>query len=550
MAALKIEEFDKLNLEYQKDPASWMQKILGVKEWWPHQHKITDAIVKYDLVLIYATHSMSKTFTMGRVGLWFYSVFENSIVITTAPTFRQVSDLLWGEIRSAFKSAVYCLTGKLLDVTLKFTDKWYMKGFSPRKEAGTDSKEQKGSTFQGYHSDYVLIIFDEAVGITHDQWIMADGLMTSGVKVKWVAIANPTTRNCEFFERTKSFEWFKVKITCFDSPNMIANGFTNKDKLEAEINRLKAMPQDEALSIIANYKKPVPYLLSAQWVVSRVAKWGMTHPLSLSKAFGEFPEDDENTAVKYSHVQLAVERSKEIVDPSERFIGVDVARYGSDSSVLTDLIDYIQDDKVKVVKRATTEVTGEAIRMINDSQYVHLPTKVLVDCTGIGSGVHDELKQAQREKVIPSHIQIVEIHFGQGFIAKENDSKTKKKELKKDSREYFNLKAKMFDKLGSDMEKKLSLLPDDAYLEELPTILFSYDTKGRIVIESKKDYKKRTGKPSPDDSDSLALANLGRYVDDDIGSFMGHPTQKPLSKDINRKSTLNKIRARIKATEY
>ncbi|MCK5017211.1 MAG: hypothetical protein KAS32_09070, partial [Candidatus Peribacteraceae bacterium] len=34
---------------------------------------------------------------------------------------------------------------------------------------------------------------------------------------------------------------------------------------------------------------------------------------------------------------------------------------------------------------------------------------------------------------------------------------------------------------------------------------------GRMQMESKDDYKKRTQRPSPDHSDSLALANHGRH---------------------------------------
>lgn len=550
MGAKQLETFLRLNKEYQKNPAKWMHDILGVKTLEPYQHKILDAVVRYDQVLVYATHSVSKTWTMARVALWFYSVYSDSIVITTAPTARQVTDLLWGEIREAFKGAIYRLHGRLLDNALKFKDKWYMKGFSPKKGADAGSKEQQGSSFQGYHSENILIIFDEAVGITHDVWVMADGLLTSGKVVKFVGIANPTTRNSEFFNRTKLLEYKKVKLTCFDSPNLVANGFTDKDSLEAEIDRLRAMPQDEALSEISKYKKPVSYLLSAQWVVTRVMKWGMNHPLSLSKAFGEFPEDDENVAIKYSHIQASVARSREIQADAERLIGVDVARYGADKSVITDLIGYVQDDICAIEKRATTEVTGQLIRLINDSAHVGRPTKVLIDCTGIGSGVHDELKEAQRENIVPAHIQIVEIHFGQGFTPKENDSKEKKKEAKRDAKEYSNMKAKMFDKLGQDIENHLALMPEDEYLEELPTIMFSYDTKGRMVIESKKDYKKRTGKASPDYSDSLALANLGRYIDNDIGTFKGHPKKTPLTKTKNRKDSLAKIGARIKSTEF
>ncbi len=60
---------------------------------------------------------------------------------------------------------------------------------------------------------------------------------------------------------------------------------------------------------------------------------------------------------------------------------------------------------------------------------------------------------------------------------------------------------------------------ETVYAEELPTINKDYNKKGQLVIESKKDYKKRTGRGSPDSSDSLALANFGRYDEIKIGVF-------------------------------
>ncbi|MFQ5786715.1 MAG: hypothetical protein ACE5H1_01915, partial [Thermodesulfobacteriota bacterium] len=420
------EDFEPILLEYRKNPALWFEEVLGVTTLEPYQRELLEDIVKYDQVAVRATHSISKTWTLARVALWFYSCFEEAIVITTAPTDRQVKTLLWGEIRDAFKKSKYPLSGRLLDKELKDTDKWYMMGFSTKKEAGAD-KDQKGSTFQGFHSKHVMIIFDEATGIPPDVFKMAEGLMTSGTIVKWICIANPTTRNCEFFSCFKDASWKNIHLSCFDSPNMIANGLTDKEKLEEEILRLKCLPEDERLAQIAEYKKPVPYLLTAQWVVSRVMKWGINHPLSLSKAYGEFPLDEDNVRIQFNSVQNAIDREIENNADIDRFIGVDVARFGTDKTILTDLIDYEQIGVEVYVKRDVAEVTGHVVRLINSPSRFTINTKVLVDCTGIGAGVKDNLIDLQRDGKVDKSVDIVEIHFGGKFPIPEDATDQQKK---------------------------------------------------------------------------------------------------------------------------
>ena len=69
----------------------------------------------------------------------------------------------------------------------------------------------------------------------------------------------------------------------------------------------------------------------------------------------------------------------------------------------------------------------------------------------------------------------------------------------------------LFDLLARDLQRNLKLLNDDIYKKQLPTIISDIDGKSRFKIESKETYKARTGESSPDDSDSLALANFARY---------------------------------------
>lgn len=523
---------------YIEDPSLYVEQALGSDTLEDYQREILLELTKYDRIAIKACHSVGKTWLMARAALWFFNLFPNSIVITTAPTHRQVKALLWGEIRDAYKNAIAPLGGRLLDTELKLSDKHYMMGFSPQVKAGVGNKEQQGSSFQGFHSDYVLVIFDEATGIHPDVWVMAEGLQTSGKIVKFVAIANPTTRNCKFFECFSDPSWKNLKISCFDSPNMIANGFTDKQKLQDEIDRLSCLNDEQRLEEIQAYEKPVPYLLTAQFVVPYVMRLGINHPLVLSKVFGEFPANDDNVLVQFEDVAAAQERNISVSHDAQRFIGIDVARFGTDETVITDLLGFKQIGLEKLVKRDLNHVTGAAIRTIN--QHPDKSTIVCVDATGLGAGVFDNLIEAQQQKVIGKNVLIVECHNGSS-PANDEDSK---EDQEQDKSRYYNLKGKMFDLLASDLKHHLDIFSESVYLEELPTIQYKFDSKGRIVIESKQDYKQRTGRPSPDSSDSLALANLGRHLSVKHGTFFKKPINKPIVKQTKRKERKSEIKVR------
>jgi len=334
---------------FRKNYDLWIERVLGdnLEEF---QREICQLVFKYDRLNVKACHAVGKTWTMARIGLAFLNLHAYSKVITTAPTFRQVKKLLWGEIRSAKNRSEVALAGKLNQVELEIDDDWYMMGFSPKTGAESDTSEQKDSSFQGFHAKYIMIIFDEATGISKDIYTMAEGLVTSGYIVKWVCIANPTSRGSQFFKNCKKAEWFTHTINCFDSPNMKANGFNNVEDVAKEIAYLRTLSDEERISTIKEYKKPNHYLINAQWAIAKLYEWGFDHPLSKSKILGEFPDTSDNTIIAYESIMKAFNREVTIKDNDKRFIGVDVARFGDDSTVVTEIIGS------KLVKK---EVTGK-----------------------------------------------------------------------------------------------------------------------------------------------------------------------------------------------
>jgi phage terminase large subunit len=493
----------------QRDPVFHLEQVQGISTLEEYQKRICREVAKYERVAISACHDLGKTFTMARLVLWLGSSFPGAKIITTAPTFNQVKRLLWSEIRTGFGKSKYPLGGVMLTTEWKIDDDWFALGFSPQKSAGGGEGQGTSSSFQGFHGGLVVIVFDEATGIPKSIWDQAEGMMTSG-HVKFVAIGNPTSRSSPFFSCFKSAAWRKIYLSCFDSPNLIANGVTDMASLIRELDHVRTLSDEERLEHTMRYKVVQPFLLTLKWVVDKALDWGLTHPLFVSKVLGRFPEEDDHTLIPLGLVEEAQRRGESGGDPDRHSIGVDVARFGSDKSVLT----HIQGNRAKtpkvLVKRGNTEVAGEVIALIRGID-INPATEitVTVDGTGVGSGVVDILKEKKQEGILPKCVEIREVHFGEGFGEKQIEERKK----------YVNRKAQMFDRLKDALRENLCLPEDGVYLEELPTIIYRYNSKGQLVIESKDDFKKRTGRSSPDHADSLALATDGLSGRSDVGSI-------------------------------
>jgi hypothetical protein len=490
--------------DFQKDPFLFFNNILGVDTLEEYQKHVIKTVWENDRTAISACHDVGKTFLVARIAMAFLNVYPNSKVITTAPTFNQVERILWSEIRAAHVKAKWPLGGKLNMTDWTFNPEWFALGFSPRNEATGGDGQGTASSFQGFHADRLLVIFDEATGIPHNLWTMAEGLLTSA-NTKFVAIGNPTSTDSEFYNCFKSRMWTKVTLSCFDSPNLIANGITNLETLEAAIRKYQSLNDVDAKTYIDSFKVVRPYLLTPKWVIQNAAKWGIEHPLTVSKILGKFPLVGDKTLIPLGFVEESVFRTSYPTDADRKCIGVDVARYGTDSTTLTGLHGKRQTAYKKMFKQGTIEVTGDVINMSREMGGADI---IVVDETGLGGGVVDLLRD-EIGKSLPKKCEVRGVQFGASCEDDEDKAK------------YVNLKARMFGLLRDDMKSGdgLALLNESVYSEELPTITFNYNRKGQMVIESKDEYKKRTGRQSPDASDSLALANFGRYDELKIGKF-------------------------------
>src|SRR5437763_1232329 len=133
---------------YRPIPHFFIKDMLGAKTW-PMQDEIVKSVFTNKLTAVKTANACGKSFIAARIALTFLSLFEGSIVITTAPTYRQVKDVLWREFATAVKLSKFKLTNREVRQTgLDIAKDWYAVGFSAKYP----------DNFSGYHSAHILVI--------------------------------------------------------------------------------------------------------------------------------------------------------------------------------------------------------------------------------------------------------------------------------------------------------------------------------------------------------------------------------------------------------
>jgi hypothetical protein len=180
-------------------------------------------------------------------------------------------------------------------------------------------------------------------------------------------------------------------------------------------------------------------------------------------------------------------------------IGVDVARFGDDESVIYPVFDKRQAQPPEVHQHNDTmQLAGYVVQTIRRLQaaYEGVPIHIKVDCDGLGVGVFDRLDELKREGKITGTVHLRECHFGgRGGKVSWNDPI-----------EYENSTGIMWGILRDLLRLgKLELPYDDKLISQASNRKYRITSDGKIGLEQKKDMKKR-GVSSPDRADALALA--------------------------------------------
>lgn len=100
--ALEVLRKKSKNDLYYNDPVLWAEEVLGA-ELWSKQKDMLMSLAQNKRTAVKSAHSTGKSYTMGIAACWWISTRgPNSLVVSTAPTYNQVHNILWEEIRKHY----------------------------------------------------------------------------------------------------------------------------------------------------------------------------------------------------------------------------------------------------------------------------------------------------------------------------------------------------------------------------------------------------------------------------------------------------------------
>lgn len=431
------------------DPVRFAEFFLCASLW-ESQAAILRSVAEHPRTAVKACHASGKSFLASCAALWWMTRFPDGVVITTAPSWVQVTRVLWGEIKKAVARARISFP-PILQTEIKHRADNYAMGLSTNE----------GVRFQGFHGR-VLIILDEAPGVKPEIWESIEGIRAGG-DVRLLAIGNPTVASGPFYDAftTARAHWSTMTISAFDSPNLA--GVT--------LERLLALSDAE---LDTNGR---PYLVTRRWVREKWDEWGAGHPLWDSRVLGNFPTQADNALISLAWIEAAGART--VIETNRPLrAGIDVAGPGEDETVLA-LVD--GPTIVRLEAWADPDPRGKVAAAL--SAYRDRLEWVNVDSVGIGYYLARHLADLG--------YPVRDINVGAPST---------------DPEKYANAKAEIYWGLRMRFQAgDVAGLTDEKAISQLAGILYAHNARGQVVIESKDQARKR-GVKSPDRAEALMLA--------------------------------------------
>jgi len=203
----------------------------------------------------------------------------------------------------------------------------------------------------------------------------------------------------------------------------------------------------------------------------------------------DFNAASDDVLIPLELVSEAMHRSYQshVYEHAPLVMGVDVARFGDDASVIFFRRGMMAERPIVIRKLDNMELADRVVSEIVSRK----PDAVFVDA-GQGAGVIDRVRQLGFE--------VTEIPFGS-------------KALKQNR--FVNRRMEMWYNVLEWLKGGGALPPDEALKAELSSPTYSFNSSGLMQLEKKEDIKERLGR-SPDLADSLALtlaAPVARAID-------------------------------------
>ena len=443
-------------LSGMKGPDEWQTRVLTEIRDRIRSGKSFDEVFR---LAVASGNGIGKSCLVAWVCLWAISTMADTRGVVTANTENQLRTKTFAELAKWYNLCIFREWFDMSAMSIASKQKGHEKTW--RIDA-VPWNENNPEAVAGMHNagKRLLIIFDEASGIASSIWEAIEGAQTDkNTQIMWLCFGNPTRNTGRFFDCFNHYRhrWIHWAV---DSRTAVAS---NKQQIQQWIDDYG----EDSDFVKVHVRGIFPSSSAMQFIPRKVADDATTRPL---------PHVDYTKMVA--------------------ILGVDVARFGDDQSVITCRFGL---DARSFPQRKYRGLDGFQLGAKIAEFYNELKDKgvrkiiINLDVGGVGASPADWLRH--------NDYPVNEINFGSAPT----------------NARYKNLRAEMWGrglewlKAGGCIEAAEDLVAD------LTQVEYGYTTgKNELILERKEDMKKR-GLSSPDLADSLMLTfavQVNEYPDD------------------------------------
>jgi hypothetical protein len=392
-----------------------------------------------------AGHGVGKTTVEAWIIIWALLFLRPCKVPITANSQDQLRDVVWTEVALWHRKLPPFLKD-MIDVQAETIRIRHdpEAAFAVARTA----RPEKPEALQGFHSDNLVFVIEEASGIDDVIFQVASGALSS--EDSWVFMfANPTRTSGYFYNSHNGpgrHQWRRFHVPCSNSSRV-------KPSYAEEIAR----------------------------------DYGEQSNVFKVRVLGEFPISEDNAVIALGLVEAAIDRP---VSPSDVGVvwGLDVARFGDDTTCLAKRRgNVLLEPTMEWRKTDLMQSVGRIVREYHETPLGARPGAINVDVIGLGAGVVDRLKELG--------LPVRGINVGESPATDDGRFMRLRDELWWRAREWFT-------------SLDCTIPRDEHLIDELVGPTYKYESTGKIRVESKDDMKKR-GIKSPNRADAFCLTLAG-----------------------------------------
>lgn len=439
-----------------RQPGTVLANFDGPEDWaCALMNRIKTGIVDLNEAIqeaIASGHGIAKSATVSHLIMWAFCTYPDTRGVVTANTETQLKTKTWSELGKWFNLCFFAREHFTLTATGLFSK-------DPARERTwridmIPWSEKNPAAFAGLHNKgkRLLLVFDEASEIPDIIWETAEGALTDAdTEIIWLAFGNPTRNVGRFRE-------------CFPG-----------GKFERQWNHL----QIDSRSVRITNKKRLQ-----NWIEA----YGEDSDFVRVRVLGQFPRRGLTEFFSAAEIDAAMAREVFVQRSDPLALGVDVARFGKNDSVLFPRKgrDARTINRQRFSGLSTIELT-DRVFAFNDQ---YRPDGILVDGGGVGGGVVDNIRGRR--------LHCYEIQFGgKDVIFNCTYGNT--------GEHYANNRAAMYGACRAWL--KTGCLPNDPELRrQMLAIEYTYNVRDEIQLVRKEDLTDQDGNGiSLDDIDALVL---------------------------------------------